>query len=203
MDEAIRDSKKNTRKRLLEVINSLSVKETHEKSLAACRKLVSTQEYRCASVVMMFLSLPREVNTQWAVEYMLNNGKRVVVPHVVWNDRQMVPVVLSSLDCEMTTDRYGLRCPKQAKTVKIDEIDLMIVPGIGFDMAGRRLGRGGGFYDRFLSNTCFNGMLCGLAFSEQVVSDVPINKNDVNINMLVTDQGINRFCSNVEMNKIQ
>jgi 5-formyltetrahydrofolate cyclo-ligase len=76
------------------------------------------------------------------------------------------------------------------------EIDFVIVPGLGFTKRGYRIGRGMGFYDRFLAQTDFMGVSCGLAFEEQIVADLPILDHDVPLSMLATDQGIRRFASN-------
>ena len=56
----------------------------------------------------------------------------------------------------------------------LDLIDLVVVPGLGFSESGHRIGRGMGFYDRFLAQPDFNGIACGLAFSDQVVEDMPV-----------------------------
>jgi 5-formyltetrahydrofolate cyclo-ligase len=72
-------------------------------------------------------------------------------------------------------------------------IDLVIVPGLGFDRHGHRIGRGRGFYDRFLAHRDWRGISCGFAIQEQIVEQVPVNEKDVGVNMLVTDSEINRF----------
>ena len=74
-------------------------------------------------------------------------------------------------------------------------IDLVIVPGLGFSNNGYRIGRGMGFYDRFLAQPEFIGLTCGLAFSEQIVENLPILDHDVPLSMLATDTGLRRFAS--------
>ncbi len=75
----------------------------------------------------------------------------------------------------------------------VDMIDLVIVPGVGFSPTGLRLGRGLGFYDRFLAQHDFIGRSCGLAFEDQVIEDLPTLDHDVPLSMLVTEQGVRRF----------
>ena len=70
---------------------------------------------------------------------------------------------------------------------------MVIVPGLGFDKDGNRLGRGRGFYDRFLAHPEFKGVACGLAFEEQFVSEIPVGPLDRHVDMLVTDKKVRRF----------
>ena len=74
--------------------------------------------------------------------------------------------------------------------------DLVITPGLVFGETGNRLGRGGSYYDRFFKNEQFKAVKCGLAFSEQLVDDVPVCEWDVPVDMLVTDQNVYYFNSN-------
>jgi 5-formyltetrahydrofolate cyclo-ligase len=78
----------------------------------------------------------------------------------------------------------------------VNMIDLVIVPGLGFTPTGHRIGRGMGFYDRFLAQRDFIGLSCGLAFEEQIVESLPMLDHDIPLGMLVTDKGIRRFASN-------
>ena len=144
---------------------------------------------------MMFLSLPSEVDTTAAIEQALSAGKQVVVGKVFWDEQYMVPVRLESLAGEMEVDRYGVRCPKSAPVAPVDQIDLVVMPGLGFDTQGNRLGRGGGYYDRFLSSNGFRGLRCGFGFEEQVLDMVPVNGHDVGIDIMVTDEQVRHFNS--------
>jgi len=74
-------------------------------------------------------------------------------------------------------------------------IDLVVVPGMGFTRKGYRIGRGMGFYDRFLAQAEFIGLSCGLAFEEQVLDNIPVLDHDMPLSMLVTNRGILRFAS--------
>jgi 5-formyltetrahydrofolate cyclo-ligase len=75
----------------------------------------------------------------------------------------------------------------------VADIDLVIVPGLAFDASGNRLGRGRGFYDRFLSHREFHGVICALALEEQFMDEVPAEELDVKMHMLVTDARVRRF----------
>ena len=97
----------------------------------------------------------------------------------------------------MTTTCPGVREPIAGKPIPSDLIDIVVVPGLGFTPQGHRIGRGMGFYDRFLAQSGFMGISCGLAFDEQVVENIPVLDHDMPLSMLVTDRGIRRFTPNL------
>jgi 5-formyltetrahydrofolate cyclo-ligase len=74
-----------------------------------------------------------------------------------------------------------------AELVPIEEIDVFVVPGLGFTRGGKRLGRGGGYYDFTLQAGPENSRRVGLAFSEQMVDDLPTSENDVDMDLVVTE----------------
>ena len=164
-----------------------------QKSALACRRLRSLREFQDAGVVMLFLSLTREILTTDAIDVALDQGKSVAVPKVNWHNHSIIPVALTSLDVELESDRYGLRHPVRADQVPLDHIELIVVPGVGFDECGNRLGRGGGFYDRFLKNNGCTWTTCGLAFEEQFIPQVPVERHDIGVDILVTDTHVRRF----------
>ena len=90
-----------------------------------------------------------------------------------------------------------MREPVSGKPVPLEFIDLVVVPGLGFSATGHRIGRGMGFYDRFLAQAEFVGLSCGMAFEDQVIDDLPVLDHDMPLGMLVTDRGVRRFASNL------
>jgi 5-formyltetrahydrofolate cyclo-ligase len=188
--------KKATRIQFRDLIKRIPHEQFHQKSVQACRNLCSVEEFVRASVVMMFLSLPDEIDTSHAILQAFQQNKTVVVPSILWHQRHLIPVTMSSLECEMAHDRHGLRYPADGQPVPADQIDLIVVPGLGFDNRGNRLGRGGGFYDRFLSHDGFQGVSCGLAFEEQVVDEIPVLEHDISLDLLATDRQVRKFSRN-------
>ncbi len=176
-------------KRLIEMTD----KERSEKSRKACRYLISTPEFQKASTVMMYLSLPHEVDTSEAILHAWQLGKVVAVPKISWQQRHMIAVRINSLETGFSTSESGLRNPITGVPVPFDEIDLVVTPAIGFDKKGNRLGRGGSFYDRFFSHEDFHAPKCGFAFTEQVVDSIPVANTDVPVDFLVTDEGVTYF----------
>ena len=188
-------NKAQVRKVLRDRLSAMTDDERRAKSAAACALASSTEEFEQARVVMLFLSMPSEVDTAALTLRCWQAGKTVVVPKVSWDQRRMLPVEISSLQTGLTTTGQGVREPVGGKPVPVDFIDLVIVPGLGFTATGYRIGRGMGFYDRFLAQPEFIGRSCGLAYEEQVLAELPVLDHDVPLGMLVTDRGIRRFAS--------
>lgn len=205
MSESTSDlhNKPALRRRLREMLASMSESDRHARSVAACSLLASSPEFNAASVVMLFLSTPVEVDTAPLALKAWQAGKAVVVPKVSWDQRRMLPIEITSLQTGLTTTGQGIREPDQdvGKPIPTNLIDLVVVPSLGFSPAGHRIGRGMGFYDRFLAQPEFVGISCGIGFDEQVVEDLPVLDHDIPLGMLVTDRGIRRFATNVIQSK--
>jgi 5-formyltetrahydrofolate cyclo-ligase len=183
------------RRQLRATLEAMSETDRHAKSMAACRLITASPEFDAARVVMLYLSNPSEVDTASLALKCWQQNKSVVVPKVSWDQRRMLPVEITSLKDQMTMTG-PVREPVSGKPIPLDLIDLVIVPGLGFTPKGYRIGRGMGFYDRFLAQAEFVGLSCGLAFEDQVVQDLPVLDHDMPLSMLVTDRGIRRFASN-------
>jgi len=185
------------RRQLREKLSHMTDVERHAKSLTACSFVVTSPEFQAARVVMLYLSMPLEVDTSTLALRAWQAGKSLVVPKVSWDQRRMLPIEISSLTSGLTTTGQGMREPLSGNPIPLDLIDLVIVPGLGFTENGYRIGRGMGFYDRFLAQSEFIGVSCGLAFEEQLMPDLPVLDHDVPLSMLATDKSIRRFATNV------
>ena len=181
------------RQQLRQVLRTLSPEQQQIKSQAACRNVIESPEFAAATVVMLYLSMSQEVDTAPIALRAWQDGKTVAVPKVFMSDRSMLPVEIQSLYTGMKTTPVGVREPEVGQPIPIEIIDLVLVPGLGFSPTGERIGRGGGFYDRFLAQANFEGTTCGLAFEQQVFESLPMLPHDQHLNMLVTDTGIRRF----------
>jgi len=185
--------KKELRQQLRQRMTSITADELHERSVAACRLLFSQPEYQRAEILMIFLSAATEVDTSQIALQAWADLKRVLAPRVSWEQRRMLPVEIKSLTSDVREGMMGIREPLGGFPIPVADIDLVVVPGLGFDERGNRLGRGRGFYDRFLSHSDFRGVSCALAIEEQVVEHVPTAANDIRVDMLVTDRQVRRF----------
>lgn len=186
-------TKTELRTRLRQALADIPSDDLATKSLQACHRLFEQKEYIKSEVIMVFLSLPTEVDTTPIVLRAWQDRKRVLAPKVSWNQRRMLPLEIRSLTDDLVVSNLGIREPVSGIPFPIRHIDMVIVPGLGFDEYGNRLGRGRGFYDRFLAHPEFTGTSCGLSLSQQVVSTVPVGPLDQSIHMLVTDADVYRF----------
>jgi 5-formyltetrahydrofolate cyclo-ligase len=185
--------KKELRERLRKVLSAMTPAEQSAKSQRACAFFLEQPEFQRAEIVMVFLSLPGEIDTTPIVLRAWQTRKRILAPKVSWEQRRMLPVEIRSLGDDLAQTPLGAREPISGIPFPIPLIDLVIVPGLGFDEFGNRLGRGRGFYDRFLAHPEFRGTSCAMAFAEQVVATVPVGPLDRAVDMLVTDTEVRRF----------
>ncbi len=173
----------------------MTSEEMAAKSARATQLLIETPEFIHSEVVMVFLSLPNEIDTTGVVLKAWQDHKRVLAPKISWEQRRMMPTEIRSLTSDLVETSMGLREPISGTPIPISIIDMVIVPGLAFDEKGDRLGRGRGFYDRFLAHPEFKGASCAFAFEDQLLSDVPVGPLDRAVTMLVTDKKVRRFRS--------
>lgn len=178
----------------------LTPQERHVRSLAACHQLLSTREFKHAQTIMIFMSMPTEVETGTVAVKAWQEGKSVAVPRVDWDMKRMEPVEIKSLDVGMQASGPGgaagavsVRQPIAGTAIPLGLIDMVVIPGMAFDRQGYRVGRGKGFYDRFLSQQDFQGVRCALCFHEQLMAaPVPCEPHDVPMDLIVTDKEVVR-----------
>jgi len=185
--------KAELRRKLMDCLLAIPSEQRNERSRKACRNLVSTEQFQGASTVMMFLSLPHEVDTSEAILHAWQLGKAVAVPKISWQQRHMIPVRINSLETGFSTGASGLRNPISGVPVPFGEIDLVVTPALGFDKKGNRLGRGGSYYDRFFANEELKAVRCGFGFAEQIVESLPVTEHDKPVDIIVTDEEIIYF----------
>lgn len=138
--------------------------------------------YRSARTVLCYHSAGGEVDTLKLIERMRSDGKIVCLPAIIG------PGVMEARRMDrLTPGPYGIPCP-EGPLVPPEEIDLILVPGLAFDKSCHRLGRGGGYYDRYLPGC--RGKTVGLAFDCQVVERLPLEAHDAPLDMLVTESAL-------------
>ncbi len=144
-----------------------------------------------ANLILFYLSLPYEVQTEHLIRDVLRMGKRVAVPLVKKEKREIVPCELNNYDEELEDGPWGILQPKAGcKHVDIKEIDLVVVPGVAFDEKGHRLGFGAGFYDRFLKLFSSTTKTVSLSFEIQMVKEVPCLPHDVPVDYIITERQV-------------
>ena len=134
--------------------------------------------FKQAKTILFYASFDGEVETFEMIKKALNLGKKIALPKILKDKIKLLPVFIRSLRRDLKAGVYGIKEPKDKKVnvLKIKDIDMVIVPALAFDKANHRLGRGKGYYDRFLGNIPSCIPTFGLAFDFQVVSSVPHKK---------------------------
>jgi 5-formyltetrahydrofolate cyclo-ligase len=183
-------NKEELRLSLKKVLSQISKEQRVQKSKKICQNLAATQHFKDASVVMVYMSLPYEVDTRDVILSAWQQGKTVAAPRIEWEHKHMLPVEIHSLESDFTIGQSGIRNPVKTVPVPFEQIDLVVAPGLGFDRRGNRLGKGGAYYDRFFANEGMNAIKCGFAFKEQVVESVPTTVADVPMDLLATDEEV-------------
>lgn len=186
-------TKSQLREQVRAQLSRMSAEDRINKSHQICRLVMDSEEFRQASVVMVFLSMPHEVDTTPLILQGWRQGKTIAVPKVSWTQRHMIPVEIQSLETGLETTFQGLRNPTEGVPVLFEEIDLVLTPGLAFDIRGNRLGRGGAYYDRFFKSPGLSASRWALAFSLQVFEEIPTGPEDEPVDVIVTETGI-RLC---------
>jgi len=175
------------RNKLRELRDRISDEDVKSKSSEITKKLLQLQEYVTAKTVMFYLGVNKEVQTQEAVSAALSAQKRVVVPITDLDKEQVIPSQLESLNA-VKPGAYGILEPVERKAVSVDEIELVIVPGLAFDGEGNRIGYGLGFYDKFLKKATAKKI--AFAYEMQIVDKVRTTEDDVKMDKIITEQRI-------------
>lgn len=181
------------RKEMKASLKAIAPQRAAEKSHAACGKVLALPEFQAAQAVMLYNPIPGELDCIPIALACWQRGKTVLLPRVSYEQRRLLPLRCTSLEDRMTSGTFGIREPAMAEPWPLELIDFLIVPALAYDRRGHRLGRGGGFYDRFLARKEVRAVTCGLGFAEQVVDELPVQPHDVPLQMLVTDAELLRF----------
>lgn len=191
MSDHTSQSKRDLRSTIKARLAELSPQQIHDASVAACQRLVQLDAFHHASLIMMYMPLAREVDLTPIALQAFRESKTVCVPRVDWQRHDIAPVEVTSFDDRfMDVDEHNLRTPRSGRPVLPELIDLVIVPGLAFDSSGNRLGRGGGFYDRFLARLRPGTTRIGLAFDLQIVDGIPRDDRDMAVDFVVTDRRV-------------
>ena len=177
------NNKKVLRKRVLDLLNKQKESERLDKSAIIFRKLLKLRCFQEAERVLFYISFGGEVDTHMMIIKTQELGKKIGVPRINKAQNQIIPTLLACNIEECEYGPFGIRQPSEEKGQIMDNIaekDLVVVPGLAFDKENNRLGRGLGFYDRFLSGLSSKVTTVGLAFDFQMFNYLPnVEKHDV------------------------
>ena len=147
-----------------------------------CEEVLKLSELKRAETVFCYVSTPEEIDTQELISKLLKNGKRVAVPRCEGKGL-MRAYEIKSLK-ELQSGAFGIMEPKEeCPLVAPSEIDMAVIPCLACSKDGKRLGYGGGFYDRYLENTKFDRVI--LCREKQILSKIPTDKWDQPMNIII------------------
>ena len=158
-------------------------------------QILCLSAYGDAGVVLWYVDVRDEVRTRHAIPNALSSDQTVVVPFCDGDELSLFR--LESMN-ELAAGRFGILEPRNElrplaeKSVSPRELDVLLVPGVAFDLGGGRLGHGKGFYDRLLSETMKTALRIGVAFDAQIVDQVPTDDHDEKMDFIATESGVRR-----------
>ncbi len=180
------------RRHMKRVLEGIGEEDLRERSRRVADRFTATRDWAAADTVLCFLSMPHEIRTGALIARARAEGKRVAVPRIEDGDIRFVLMPEQARGLER--DRWGIPVPgADWPDLALAPAHRMLVaaPGLAFDRAGNRLGRGRGYYDRFLAGA--RAKVPGLTaiavcFSEQVVAAVPHGESDQRLDGIVTEK---------------
>ncbi|NQT95191.1 MAG: 5-formyltetrahydrofolate cyclo-ligase [Candidatus Omnitrophica bacterium] len=180
--------KDKIRKEILAKLRSLDEKERSISCIEIKGRLFVDNDFKKAESIMFYISKDYEVDTWSMIEDALKLGKRIIVPVTDVAKKSLILSEITGLKGQLQKGPYGIYEPKKEsmKAVKIEDIDMVVVPGIAFDKKGNRIGHGGGYFDRFLKNLPKKIPTIGLAFSCQIVDRIKTLSWDIPVTKVIT-----------------
>jgi len=192
------------RKQLRKLLQTVSEKELVYQSNEIFKHVISLKEYQESKNISIYLHMPRgEVRTESLLKHALNSGKNCYVPFII-NNTEMEMVKLNSWEefLSYPKSKWGYPEPgsisENSTALKTEGLDLIIVPGMAFDLNGNRLGHGKGYYDRYIERAKEFSKLrnkvsphcVSLSLNEQLLETViPTNQYDIKPDIIITPKG--------------
>ncbi|XP_041917041.1 5-formyltetrahydrofolate cyclo-ligase [Alosa pseudoharengus] len=193
---ALRAAKQALRKEIKKRVAALTDQEKVRQSRVASQKLFRHPKYHSSQRIAVFLSMHDEIRTEEIIEDALGKGKVCFIPKYLTNSSHMDMLRVTSLEDINTLPltSWNIRQPgdddnQREEALNTGGLDLILMPGLGFDKSGNRLGRGKGFYDTYLERCMKHPKgkpyTIALAFKEQLCPDIPVDDRDIHIDEIL------------------
>ena len=173
--------KNKIRKEIKKRLSELTDEQKRVANVAIAASFLSSREFLKAQSLFIYYSTSDEADTHRVIDAALAAGKKVFLPRVEGVDMKLIPFGGESV---MQKGVYGVLEPVGEPTM--EDPDLAVIPLVGFDKNRRRLGRGKGYYDRFLAS--YTGRTVALAFSVQEAETIPTESFDVSPEVIITEK---------------
>ena len=174
------EDKRALRRAVRAGLAQIGADEARERSVAICKELEKHIAVSGAAVVALFSPLADEPQI-WPLVERLAQRLSVVLPRV---EGDVMNFYCYDKDA-MAKGAYGINEPQRGLLVRPDEIDAIVVPGVAFTAKGMRMGRGKGFYDRYLAQSGFAALKIGVCYREQLLPDIPAEPHDVPLDVII------------------
>lgn len=187
------------RKELKEKRHKLSVKEVANKSSYIEIQLDKIISKLNVKNIMLYYSFKNEVSTEKYITKLLNNDFNVILPYSQIPTKAIIPYLIKNPEKELSKSSFGILEPNINITpvFPIDKIDVVIIPGIAFDIDGNRMGFGAGFYDRFLIKN-ENMIKVALCYDFQLLNSIPNEPHDVKMDIIITEERVLILNNNIK-----
>lgn len=180
--------KKEIRKDILGKRKNLSDTFKREFSQTIVEQFVRSREFQETEVLLCYVSTKEEVRTEELMQIAWSDGKKVGVPKVI-GKHEMEFYEIHNFQ-ELQKGYRGILEPKEGNRLCNDSA-LVVVPGVAFDLLGRRIGYGGGFYDTYLRKHP-EYLKAAFAFDDQIIEKVPAESHDISMDFIYTEKGVYR-----------
>ena len=182
--------KKRIRKMMKSFLKNMGVEERERRSRDVKEKLLSLGIYKKAKTILFYASREDEVDTFSIMREALKASKRVLLPRIEGEDLRIYEI--KNLDRDLEKGVYDIFQPKKNRppVENLKEIEVVVVPGLAFDREKNRLGRGKGYYDRFLKRLPPDTLKIGICFSFQLLDCLPHTSDDFKLDKIITDKEI-------------
>ena len=182
-----KDKKKILRNKILLIRDSLNIKEKEEMDNRILNELTSTDLYKKAKNIFIYLSFGTEIDTNKIINKALQDKKEVYIPKIYKTDKSMKAIRLTSFE-DLKENSMGILEPiDDSNFIEKENIDLIIVPGVVFDFEGNRIGYGGGYYDRYLEPIKDIRNKVVLAYDLQIIDSIEPESHDITFDYIITN----------------
>ena len=172
-------------------LRSISKTDLNLQSALIAERISAMPEWDRAKTILGFVPGNHEPDINKLLREAISTGKRICLPQFNPIQTTYSAVLVSNPNTDLISGKYGVLEPKAgSQVIPFSEIDCVLVPGLAFDSTGGRLGRGGGWFDRMLAE--IRGLRIGVAFSVQLVGNVPVESHDIRMDCLVTAEELIR-----------
>lgn len=186
---SMNEIKEQVRKTLIAKRSSLSDEEVREKSRIITERLIRSEFFKNSKSVLAYMNKGKEVGTEELIKCCLSEGKAVCLPLVLREQSKLEIYRIYDLSKDLRQGVFGIREPIALPENRVDifKIDIVVIPGVGFDEEKNRIGYGKGFYDRFLKQLNPGTLKIALAFDCQMLKELPADSLDIKMDIIITE----------------